>query len=558
VTDNSKEQAALQIAVWNFLCTRHHLGKEGWEKVFKDSGVKNPSPILTGAFIKAVVASVAFNVPDYNEIVIDGATIKGALNLTHEVLRSGLAIRNSTFLGPVTLNFLRSGYDVDFTNSSFCEPIEAQWMRIDGSLYFGKSASLDGESTSSCQIQNEPGNTEKRNAFIRSIDLTKSNIIGELSIGNAYIDKDANFTSITLGRLLQISKSSLLSLSLADAALGQLELVDSNVRSTGPLQADGISVTHAVYLSRSHFGGLVGMAAARIKADLSVRGAIFDSGLDLSLSKIDGDLLLGSSLQDSFTTWNHLKDRPHAVLSLDHAEVGFIHAPLKAWPEKGNLKVNGFHFAGFWRPLFHDTDEPDDFDCDESLVAHPWGSWFSSIASHLFGRNPKHKTCYYPGWFAKIDYSPSIIDWLRQKQKGAGNEPLANKIGILNKNHERNSAWADGRLLDWLGLALSGLFIGYGYNPWLSGLWAFIFLCIGAFVFWTTAAARRRTSDPPHKPFNPFLFSFDLLLPFIQLRKGHHELYIQEDVQRWYFYFHRIMGYVLGLFLIGALSGLTK
>jgi hypothetical protein len=62
----------------------------------------------------------------------------------------------------------------------------------------------------------------------------------------------------------------------------------------------------------------------------------------------------------------------------------------------------------------------------------------------------------------------------------------------------------------------------------------------------------------PHKAFNPILFSFDMLLPFIQLRKEHHELHIRETFQRYYFYFHRIMGYVLGSFLIGALSGLTK
>lgn len=540
------EQARLQRAVWNFLCTRRHLEEQHWGEVFTSAGLAKDSPRnLSGNFVKALVASTVFDVPGYSEIAIDGATIEGDLDLTHEVLRSGLSIRNSTFRGRVSLNFLRAGYDVDFTSSSFCGAFEAQSMRVDGSLYFGRSGSLDKKSTSSCSPLNE-----NRHAFIQSINLTKSNITGELSIYDTYVADAAIFHSAIVGRVLLIGNSSLNALDLSNAEVGQLELVGSEFRSTDALWADGISVAHAVFLNRSHFRGKVGMSAARIKSDLSIRGATFDSGLDLSLSKIDGDFLLGSGGRTGFTSWNSSTD-----LSLEHAEVGFIRAPLNAWP--ANFKANGFRFAGFGQPDINSGDGTQDYLCEQSLDAFPAGSWSSSLAA-LVGGNAKPKACYIADWITKIDYSPSVIDWLRQKQKGAGNEPLANKIGILSKNHERNSAWAEGRYLDWLALALSGLFIGYGYNPWLSGLWACVFLVVGALVFRTSSAARQRTNDPPHKPYNPVLYSFDLLLPFVELRKGHYDLYIQENPQRWYFYFHRIMGYVLGLFLIGALSGLTK
>jgi len=546
VSENDK-QARLQKAVWNFLCTRHHLEESSWDEISKDAGLaNNPSRTLSGKFVKALVASTVFDVPGYSEIAIDGAIIEGDLDLTHEVLRSGLSIRNSTFRNNVNLNFLRAGYDVDFSNSSFCKAIEAQSMRIDGSLYFGLSDSLKEKSSSWCSPLNE-----NRNAFIQSIDLTKSSITGELSIHNTYIAGSAGFLTAIVGRVLHIGDSSLDSLDLSDAEVGQLELVGSDFRSSRSLSADGISVAHGAFLNRSHFRGNVGMSAARIKTDLSIRGATFDSGLDLSLSKIDGDFFLGSSGRANFTTWH-----PDSELSLVHAEVGFVRAPLNAWP--ASFKASGFRFAGFERPYESSGDVSEDYSCDENLVAIPWGSWFSSAAGNLIGGNAKLKPCYYADWITKISYAPSVIDWLQQKLRGAGHASQASKIGILSKNHERDSAWVEGRFFDWFALALSGLFIGYGYNPWLSGWWAFIFLVVGALVFRTTSAARQRTDEPPHKPFNPFLFSFDLLLPIVQLRKAHFELYIRENLQRWYFYFHRIMGYVLGLFLIGALSGLTK
>jgi hypothetical protein len=48
-----------------------------------------------------------------------------------------------------------------------------------------------------------------------------------------------------------------------------------------------------------------------------------------------------------------------------------------------------------------------------------------------------------------------------------------------------------------------------------------------------------------------------MLLPIIQLRKEHSDIDLDGAAQ-YYFYFHKIMGYVLASFLIAGLSGLTK
>jgi hypothetical protein len=48
-----------------------------------------------------------------------------------------------------------------------------------------------------------------------------------------------------------------------------------------------------------------------------------------------------------------------------------------------------------------------------------------------------------------------------------------------------------------------------------------------------------------------------MLLPIIQLRKMHYDIDLS-GWARYYFYFHKIMGYVLGSFLIVGVSGLVK
>jgi hypothetical protein len=52
-------------------------------------------------------------------------------------------------------------------------------------------------------------------------------------------------------------------------------------------------------------------------------------------------------------------------------------------------------------------------------------------------------------------------------------------------------------------------------------------------------------------------YSFDLLLPIIRLRDAHYEMDLK-GFARYYFYIHKIMGYLLASFLIAGVSGLTK
>ena len=53
------------------------------------------------------------------------------------------------------------------------------------------------------------------------------------------------------------------------------------------------------------------------------------------------------------------------------------------------------------------------------------------------------------------------------------------------------------------------------------------------------------------------VFSMDTLLPIIRLREKNYHIDLRGGLA-YYFYFHKIIGYVLASFLIAGLSGLTK
>src|SRR4029077_5637671 len=100
-------------------------------------------------------------------------------------------------------------------------------------------------------------------------------------------------------------------------------------------------------------------------------------------------------------------------------------------------------------------------------------------------------------------------------------------------------------------LTMIDALIGYGYHMERALFWGAGFMLAGISVL--------RFSGEGPKNQMPFgiVYSFDLLLPIIRLRDKHYQIDL-EGWPRYYFYVHKVMGYVLASFLITGLAGLTK
>ena len=100
-------------------------------------------------------------------------------------------------------------------------------------------------------------------------------------------------------------------------------------------------------------------------------------------------------------------------------------------------------------------------------------------------------------------------------------------------------------------LLLTRLMIGYGYRIEVTLLWVVGFLATGSVIL-----QRFKEVDRDGRRLG-LAYSLDMLLPIVHLREEHYRLELY-GFPRYYFYFHKIVGYILASFLIGGLSGLTK
>lgn len=97
-------------------------------------------------------------------------------------------------------------------------------------------------------------------------------------------------------------------------------------------------------------------------------------------------------------------------------------------------------------------------------------------------------------------------------------------------------------------------FFGYGLNYNFIGFWVIFFIPSGAIVLKISG------EGPANKMPYGLSYSFDLFFPIIRLREYHYD-HTKIDIKGWakyYFYIHKLMGYLLVSIPIAGLSGLFK
>ncbi|MCK4604070.1 MAG: hypothetical protein KAU41_05145 [Deltaproteobacteria bacterium] len=255
---------------------------------------------------------------------------------------------------------------------------------------------------------------------------------------------------------------------------------------------------------------------ARIQGNLDISGAVLSS-LNLTGTKVVQEFRLGSG--------SHLpvKWKDNSELILRNTEIGNLQDVPQSWPDTLKLQLDGF-------------------------VYHSLGGLSGDDRTDMATR----ELSWLKEWLGKQkNYSPRPYQQLAKVLRNAGYEDKATEILFEGKKRQQKETKT--LSLNWWWLVLQRIFIGYGYHNycvfffWVPFFWflGMVMLCVS-----------KQNLAHQMKYFG-MAYSIDMLLPIIELHKPNYDIVLEGWV-RVYFYIHKIFGYVLALFLIAGLSGLTK
>jgi hypothetical protein len=347
----------------------------------------------------------------------------------------------------------------------------------------------------------------RERAQFKQIDLSYAHIGEVLDLNSSTVTGALKMNSIRVDHgLLMHNRAEFKEIDLTAAHIGgQLDLRSSTV--TGKLEGQYIDVEQTAFFGNAATFDEIDLTSAKLGQDFHLSGGTFNKDVDLTGAQIGGVLGLESS------QW-----LGSATLNLTDAAVGAIDLSHN-WPDK--IYLNGLTYRNL-----------------------------SNLGNFSLGKAKD--------WFGKQPYAPQPYQQLANVLQANGRILDATAIRYAGKERERETTPCKERERETTpcGLYKAGLFlldysIGFGYHLEYAFYWAVGFVFLGWAVLYTTG---QRTK---HEITLGLAYSFDMLLPVVQLRKKHYDI----DLDPWprrYFYVHRIIGIVLASFIAAGITGLTK
>jgi len=341
------------------------------------------------------------------------------------------------------------------------------------------------------------------------VDLAAANV-SDLNLYGAKVTGNLGINSGRVGERLLMDKGRFADVDLTALRVGQ----HLSMRSAHFAKVDlnSAHVGGSLLLMQSEVGGNLICFGLEVGLHLVMNAATFGGSIGCQSAKIRSNVYLnhsefkkgidltGAEIGGELV----LEGVEGMALKLQNAKIGILPNLAEAWPSK--LELNGLTYR-------------------------------SVVAADNFEE-----------WFRKIDhYAPQPYEQLASVVQSQGNSTLATAIRYAGRERERSEATFG----EWVWLTALKLVIGYGYYPLRAVLWVIGLVLAGAVVLRVSGEGPRNGM-----PFG-LTYSFDMLLPIIKLRDSHHQIDLK-NWARYYFYGHKIMGWVLASFLLAGLSGLTK
>lgn len=496
------------------------------------------------------------------DVSMSGASVTETFDMVSTVIGGFLSMHKGATFKSIFLYRSRIGGDLDLSTSHVKEDLVLKALEISGNLFLDEGARLVNVDVSETKVS---GLTS----------FAKSKVTGLLNMnsfdcaGSLLFKDESSFDNVELsgahiGRQLIIAES---------AFLGTLKL--HAIQIAGSLLCTSQSHFYSVDLSSAHVSrdvsfefstienffnfrdliingdlniknckvkGPLQAAFVRIQSNLNLTGNDLGSA-DLSGARVGGELCLGAK-EEPRNDWI-FDDTP--ILKLRNAQVGALQDRrdwdqsqrrwVDSWPT--SLELDGFTYLNL----------------GGGDGAQGWISKNRESSLEDVNMN-KRDVGWYIEWLQRnTEYSSQPFVQLAEVFRVAGDSTKANRILYENRRQERIEAWRQKRLTKWLGSTLLNLTIGYGIGGryFRALVWVLGFALIGAsLLHFSNQSHVGLASDFSDR----LIYSLDILLPIVELR-GHENVALKGGIEV-YFYFQKLLGWILGSFLIAGLAGLTQ
>ena len=472
-----------------------------------------------------------------------GSKFMGKLNMGSVAIGQSLLMGEQAEFGEVVLRGAKVGGQISMTGSKFMGKLNMGSVAIGQSLFMGEQAEFDEVVLLGAKVGgqismigskftgelNMDSVSIERDLFMRGqaefgeVVLLGAKVGGQISMTGSKFTGELNMGSVAIGQsLLMGEQAEFGEVVLRGAKVGgQISMIGS--KFTGKLNMGSVAIGQSLFMRETELELPASLVFLTVGSNLDTSCATL-SGMDLSGAQVKGELRLGDTKWKRFT--NKKGNLTNPKLTLRNTSVGALQDSEETWPPCLQRELHGFTY--------------------ERLD----GLGTTDDTSH-YNREIK----WFREWLARdTSYSPQPYRHLAATLRAAGHEGMADAILVANRDRERRSAkwWQPKKCALWLFKIVVGY--GYGWRNFLALVWAIVLVALGTVVLHLSSEQGFDVDGWSRS----IVYSADMLVPAIHLREEHYS--VNKDLITWaqyYFYVHKIMGYVLIFFVIAGLSGIT-
>ncbi|WP_415942100.1 oxidoreductase [Streptomyces sp. 067-1] len=258
---------------------------------------------------------------------------------------------------------------------------------------------------------------------------------------------------------------------------GGLFMRGARLLSPGPTGV-ALALDNAVGSTLDFSGGFVAngtvrLRGARVSDNLTFEGAVLNGPRDGRGPSLVAPLMQAADVDLT------LARPPSGTVDLRGAQVSSLHDGEHSWPDV--VELDGFVYGSV--------------KVDEAGERREALGRRGSVAHRV-------------AWIRRSPgYSPQPYEQLASWYRKAGHDDDARRVLLARQRHRRRTlpraARVWGHLLD--------ATVGYGYRPWLAGVWLLALTSLGTLAFGTHSPVPVKQGEGA--PFQPLVYTLDLLIP---------------------------------------------